>query len=115
VTVETIRRAAAGQSPTNSGPADMPKKWRAAEAGKLAVDVISSFGVAQPKRLKGPEWELGSRMMKSAQLRCTRQASPAARRREQRVSAACRVFASMRMRVQIAAAVVFRVVRTIVG
>jgi hypothetical protein len=37
------------------------------------------------------------------------------RAREQSVSAACRVSASMRMRVQIAAAVVFRVVRTIVG
>jgi hypothetical protein len=52
----------------NSGRADMPKKGRATEAGKLAADVISSFGVAQPKRLKGPEWELGSRMMRCASV-----------------------------------------------
>jgi hypothetical protein len=57
---------------------------------------------------------VGSRCSAS-QLRCTRQVSRAARRREQRVSAACRLSVSMRMRVQIAAAVVFRVVRTIVG
>jgi hypothetical protein len=47
----------------------------------------------------------------TGQLRCTRQFSPAARSRKQSVSAAWRLLTSMRTRVQIGMALMFRVVR----
>jgi hypothetical protein len=49
------------------------------------------------------------------QLRCTRQVSPAVRSREQSVSAAWRLSASTRMRVQVGVALIVSMVQMIVG